>query len=144
MRLFTNEHSNSTVLPSASVHSPGYNTSERADRSEWRERGFSQTNARTVRWYHQASSELRPAWPTRDGIVSSQSQSSFCLLCVSQVFDSSGIFLPWMVAPHVFHREASCLLAERYYHHLNEDAPDFGMVAWVTAEGRTPFLRIAR
>jgi hypothetical protein len=49
-----------------------------------------------------------------------------------------------MVAPQAFRREASCLLIEQCCRHLNEDAPDFEMVAWETAEGRNPFLRIAR
>lgn len=46
-------------------------------------------------------------------------RSSFCLR-VSQVFELSGLFLPSTVVPHAFRREASCLLTERYHHHLNE------------------------
>ena len=83
-------------------------------------------------------------------ILSFPSHPSFCLR-VSQVFELGGIFLPLMVVPHAFHRKASFLpprgvmsATERCYRHLNEDAPDFEMVAWVTAEGRSPFLRIAR
>jgi hypothetical protein len=81
--------------------------------------------------------------------LSFPSHPSFCLR-VSQGFELGGIFLPLMVVPHAFHRKASFLpprgimpSTERCYRHLNEDAPDFEMVAWVTAEGRSPFLRIA-
>ena len=42
------------------------------------------------------------------------------------------MFLPWMVALHAF-RRLPCLLAKC---HLNEDAPDFEMVAYETAQGR--------
>jgi hypothetical protein len=54
---------------------------------------------------------------------SAESQPSFCLLCLSQVFELNGIFLPLMVAPQAFHREAPCLLVERYCCHLNIPPP---------------------